>query len=255
MRHRYHHTPKQIRKHGSEIKKRISEHSHETNNKLPKISRYFFDCLMFLFFITIFCLNIANSDLFNSIITLILKLLFFPLILLFVYCIILSYNRFRLAPMLLTIVMILVGVGLISIGIQNIKTAIESSSWPMANGKVEMSRLSNKLVPLGAPVTGYITRLKIVYKYSVVGKEFFGNRVSFDAIRPASGYDYKYSNKYPKYSEVNAYYNPVRPRQSVLEPGLRLRVFEELLFGFEAFCIGILSLYPTFRSFESQKNN
>jgi hypothetical protein len=107
-----------------------------------------------------------------------------------------------------------------------------TQSWPAVASRINSTGIVLEHLPSGSR---YCVRLTYHYRVDDVG--FVGDRVCY-------GYDGHSEQdqarrlllRYPLGAKVTAYYNPLDPRQSVLERGIRARVVErDLACG--AFCL------------------
>lgn len=57
----------------------------------------------------------------------------------------------------------------------------------------------------------------VYFSYSVMGQEFTGDRVAFDARSSNRIAAVEVVNRYPPYRKIMVYYNPEKPEQAVLE--------------------------------------
>jgi len=134
-------------------------------------------------------------------------------------------------PVILIVVLIAFGVLLGGVGYFRYTVGKESGSWPVVRGKVTYARVqtrrSNKRTEYTASVR---------YSYRVDGKLHIGERVSVsDLIHKTRSRANAAIRPYPVGSEVDVYYNPAKPEQSLLETGLPTNVY--LLLGSGIFCI------------------
>lgn len=95
--------------------------------------------------------------------------------------------------------------------------ALASRSWPATEGTIIRSRLEQ------SSDDGKVWfSADIGYDYRVGGEAFTGHRVWFgDDYRSSPGDEFRDAvDRYPLGSRVTVHYDPARPAQSVLEPGL-----------------------------------
>ena len=144
----------------------------------------------------------------------------------------------RMIPLLF----IVVGALMASSGIRDISRAKSSAIWPAANGKIVSS--SVKVHHTG----GYNSRrtaitfyARILYAFSVDGKYFTGDCVSFgDHSSKEPSYAYRLVSRYPQGKEVRVYYMPDNPKVCVLEPGIQTKAYIVPGLGLSLFVIGSL---------------
>jgi len=121
---------------------------------------------------------------------------------------------FRIARAVLSILMV-VGAAVAIYGARLGMESKFSENWPSVSGVIVASRVEK---PRGAEAGGL--QAKIVYEYSVAGKKYQGDRVSFNQ---GSGFapddPRKLTARYPRNASVKVHYDPGAPQKSVLEPG------------------------------------
>lgn len=83
-----------------------------------------------------------------------------------------------------------------------------SSDWPSTEGRV-----THSIIARGGETSG----LHFRYDFTVEGRDYTGERVSFGSVRGR-----RVVEEYPQGAEVTVYYDPANPGESVLEPGLPL---------------------------------
>jgi hypothetical protein len=126
------------------------------------------------------------------------------------------------------VALILFGIGGFSctiLAIFFIVRGIKSKSWPMVEGTILKSTLSESRATSeeSASYDPYI-----FYEYKVGGVSYTSDQVDlretalvFFTRRPAE----RLVSKYAPNTRVKVYYNPSRPTQSVLEPGITKDIF------------------------------
>jgi len=91
-----------------------------------------------------------------------------------------------------------------------------SSRWPTANGTIVSSIVKKTVRPTQeGNKTAYSAQ--VVYKYPVNNRQYSCDRVSIGK----SAYAEATVKKYPTGKAVTVYYNPDKPQEAVLEPGLK----------------------------------
>ena len=134
-------------------------------------------------------------------------------------------------------------------GINTIKLAIASESWPTVEGKVTRSdiRIEEREVERDGRTVRETHYIPIVsYHYTVNGLAHISNKVSFVEVsydKTCSNCANAIRNKYPKDTIVKVHYNPEKPNEAVLEAGLQLRTFSTLAGGIIASLVGTLFFY------------
>ncbi len=121
---------------------------------------------------------------------------------------------FRIARAILSILMA-VGAAVAIYGARLGMESKFSENWPSVSGIIVTSRVER---PPGAEAGGL--QAMIVYEYSVAGKKYKGNQVSFNQSSGFAPDDpRKLTARYPRNASVRVYYDPGAPQKSVLEPG------------------------------------
>jgi Protein of unknown function (DUF3592) len=133
-----------------------------------------------------------------------------------------------------------VGAGSIVYSVLALVSALESRRWPEAAGVMTESRLEKSRGYEG----GYTYRPVVSYRFTVEGKELvggracFGDRIGTNWSSPAK----RILRKYPHGAQVKVRYNPRRPEDAVLEPGLNGFIVSFFLLGVAFFVFGLLGL-------------
>lgn len=103
-------------------------------------------------------------------------------------------------------------------GYKQLRLGIDSKNWPVAEGIVTESELTQHTDVDNDVV--YV--FNIVYEYMVMGRMFKNSQF---APRRVDSYDAadlsEYLQNYPKGSAVTVHYNPVDPGDSIIMPGTR----------------------------------
>ncbi len=117
---------------------------------------------------------------------------------------------------LLMRVFFLVGMGASVFGGILLWKALSSQTWPSVKGRIVSASIEKESIRRRV-----VIREKIQYVYHVKGKRFVGESVTLSPrlmpLRPPAR---EVVRKYPKGAHVTVFYNPSRPEESVLEPGL-----------------------------------
>jgi hypothetical protein len=93
--------------------------------------------------------------------------------------------------------------------------AVTSYRWPTTNGTV----VSAQVVRPTGKSTKYIA--EIGYSYQVDGKEYASKKFKATTARGTSGWAKQVVGQHPAGSKVSVHYNPDRPQDAVIEPGLQ----------------------------------
>jgi len=129
---------------------------------------------------------------------------------------------------------VLVGVATAVFFIYRIYQGVTSSSWPFVIGELESADLK-EVIFKGREVEGGVDSasawvVNFRYSYSVADRKHAGSRVTYsDGINKTSRALRKLQEKYQGKSLIQVYYNPDRPKQSVLVPGLSIFNFTPVI--------------------------
>ena len=126
-----------------------------------------------------------------------------------------------------------VGLWFIGKGISEVVIAHQSVGWQSTRGRITDS----KLVGSSGRKGGRSYKPQITFEYRVAGGNYTSSNAFFGQGIAGGGYAHRYVSKYKKGSEVTVSYNPHRPEQAVLEPGITKRVFAPIVFGLVFFVI------------------
>jgi hypothetical protein len=101
---------------------------------------------------------------------------------------------------------------------------LKSRTWEPTSGSVQ----SSVIVPGGGKSGG--SQPLVTYEYTVAGKTYQGKNVSFhfNWTTPPG----VVIQRYPPHSAITVYYNPLKPEQSVLEPGIKREDVKRFLMPF-----------------------
>jgi|SRR3954447_6492053 Protein of unknown function (DUF3592) len=126
------------------------------------------------------------------------------------------------------------------------RKGIRSSSWPAVPGKIIHSH--TKKVKVGGSSVGQSNapklttyRPQIIYSYEVSGVRLAGRRIQF-ASEPHTRMRSKVEDsvsEYPAGSTVTVYYDPAKPAESVLKPGVNAFWNRRKIFSIALVAIGI----------------
>ncbi len=112
--------------------------------------------------------------------------------------------------------------------------AASSKQWPFVLGELESSGL-REAVYRGREHDGTLDQasawvVNFSYSYSVAGTTYHGRRVTFsDGINKTMHALRKLQDKYQGKSQIQVYYHPNNPGQSLLVPGLSIFNFTPLI--------------------------
>ena len=93
---------------------------------------------------------------------------------------------------------------------------IGTSNWEPVDGVVKSSGVSSSTDGEGG--TTYC--LYVSYQYTVNGKTYDGDRVSYSTENSCNSWSKNADDDYPEGKEITVYYDPGNPSESVLQPGL-----------------------------------
>jgi hypothetical protein len=96
-------------------------------------------------------------------------------------------------------------------------TALSSRSWPTVQGRIVSMKMDVTRIQFGELYTPGLT-----YRYRVDGKDYEGNRIDLTSQRKfstQSGANAVLEDYRPD-GAVAVYYNPIRPTDSLLKPGV-----------------------------------
>jgi hypothetical protein len=129
------------------------------------------------------------------------------------------------------------GVALLSYAFWTIGKDSIGSRWPVVEGQVRSIRRKS----------GYrgIRHLQLTYEYEVEGKRYVGNRYSFGwpAGRAGDTDLNAFVRTHPEGSGIKLFYNPKKPQQALVAPGLSLGHCVQLLVSLAFLWMGLLVLH------------
>ncbi|MCF6366555.1 MAG: DUF3592 domain-containing protein [Bacteroidales bacterium] len=130
------------------------------------------------------------------------------------------YNlKYRLSRIAFPIFLLTLGAVLLFVGFNQITFGKQSVNWPSTKGII----ISSDLVRT-AKVAEYLER--IYYEYTVNGKSYISNKVSFSYQNPDATV-----KRYPKGKKVTVYYSPDDPGFAVLIKGYKWGIYLEFTAG------------------------
>jgi hypothetical protein len=117
---------------------------------------------------------------------------------------------------------VLAGVAAAYIGVETMRAARESLTWPAVDGRVIRTSIQTERSSRDSATAGSVTyRPVVVYAFSVNGATHEGQRVSFGEYATADEADARrVVEEYSVGRTVRVYYQPDDPGQAVLRPGL-----------------------------------
>jgi hypothetical protein len=128
---------------------------------------------------------------------------------------------------------ILVGIATAALFLLKISKAVKSTKWPWVFGDLDSADL-RLVVYTGRDSGGADNASALVvdfkYRYSVKGIDYNGKRVTYsDGINKTVGSLKKLQERYRGKSQIQVYYDPERPGECVLVPGLNIFNFTPLI--------------------------
>jgi hypothetical protein len=145
----------------------------------------------------------------------------------------------------INILLILIGGGLIVWQSLEIERALASRRWPRVAGKMRRFRREER----DLYGDGLFYQHQVLCRYQVGGTEFLCSRLRFGLrglwwprLLFVLARFKRMSQQHVVESQVPVAYNPEKPEESVLEPGLSAGLLAGLLVGACFFAIGVLEL-------------
>ena len=139
------------------------------------------------------------------------------------------------------------GLILILISALGFQKSWASTRWPSTTGQVIESCV-NCRSDGDVPLARY--QAKIVYRYTVHGKEYTSSRISFqsgiNSAMTRSDDAEELVNQYPHGKAVTVFYHPQDPEYAVLQPGSTMKAYMPLVLGGLLFVISLISMMFAF---------
>ncbi|WP_230411843.1 DUF3592 domain-containing protein [Denitromonas iodatirespirans] len=96
-----------------------------------------------------------------------------------------------------------------------------SRKWPSVSGEVVRSELSKKTTRGTGTTVSKVYEALVEYSYMIGGKSFTSRRIEFLYLRSNSeSFHQKLLSHYPLGAQVQVFYNPDKPSEAVLKPGI-----------------------------------
>jgi len=135
-----------------------------------------------------------------------------------------------------------VGASVAFFGIRGLLRAKASTDWPTTQGTVVASSVERHRTTGSKGRSSSTTyHAKILYKFSIEGTTFNGDRVAYgDYGSSSSSNARQIVNRYPKGKSVTVYYMPGNPEECLLESGLKAQSWFLPGFGLVFFIAGSL---------------
>jgi hypothetical protein len=142
---------------------------------------------------------------------------------------------------LLTLILILTGLGLIVLGVVRVREGLASNAWTEVAAKVQSAELGKTR----KKSSSYRYHAHITYQYEVQGVPYTGRQVGLTGQGSGSeSHAKKLLGQYTVGSNVKAYYDPSKPENAVLIRGVGSSVWVLFLVGSVFVMMGA---YLTFR--------
>jgi hypothetical protein len=135
------------------------------------------------------------------------------------------------------------GIGVLMFAATKYFSGQDTAKWPTVQGSIIRSGITQqKMRSRQTGTIGVSYGLDLAYEYSVENKRFVGQDVMYgekgwwggtdkDAVRTAA-------KRFPQSKQVKVYYNPKKPQQAVLIPGIHTRaVISNVTIGVIAFAL------------------
>ena len=125
-------------------------------------------------------------------------------------------------PFIIGIGIIIFGIYFLQYALQRYRKALESQQWPSVQGVLHKVHLWGKRL----------------VEYSVQKKRYTGTSITFYTLMYPETFNF--AHDHPENSEVEVFYNPSNPSESVLIPGLRkVKPYSDLVIAVFALIIGV----------------
>ena len=135
-------------------------------------------------------------------------------------------------------IMILAGAVALYFGVVSLQRAKESVSWPTVQGVIEESRVERDRSDARKDAT-YLQ--KICYSFEVEGAKHSGTRVAYgDYSSSDLSHAQGIVDRYPVGKQVSVYYQPGKPDECLLEPGVTAQAWFMPGFGLTLLVGGVL---------------
>ena len=136
---------------------------------------------------------------------------------------------------------VLGGALMTKIGVEELQTADSSKNWPLATGLIKHSEVVYQKNDDSESGT---YKAVVLYEYTVSGNKFSNDLVAYGENGSCDiSHQNSIVNRYREGEEVNVYYSPQDPQESVLEPGIIGQTWILPGAGFFFVCFGALMLY------------
>lgn len=145
--------------------------------------------------------------------------------------------------MIFALTFLLIGLVASLFGLQGLLKAQASKKWPSTPGEITVSEIDKKLRNGETPVSDieyeasswrrrrtldrrYTHFARVHYNYKVNETSYEGKRIAFGSVGTSNPRDaQRILARYPKGQIVKVYYQPGKPNESLLEPGIKGSAF------------------------------
>jgi hypothetical protein len=144
-----------------------------------------------------------------------------------------------IGPCILSFVFILLGAALLYFGIESLRTAGATTTWPTVQGRIASSTVQSRNSSKG----GKSYHAEIVYEYSVGDALYSANTVAIGEFSwGGRSHAQGLVKRYPAGSDVAVHYSPDNLTMSVLEAGISAKAFLLPGVGAVFICCGLAAL-------------
>ena len=141
----------------------------------------------------------------------------------------------------LPVALLVLGLGtlIVVISVVSLYKFRASKTWLWASGEITSAEMEKRVSRGRSRTVTY--HAAIVYDYSVDDTKYSGSKVAFGEYGTSNpNHARQILNRYPIGKQVQVYYNPSKPEDSVLERRLSPAVYIGLLAGAAVFALGLL---------------
>ncbi len=150
------------------------------------------------------------------------------------------------------LIMILLGLGMLAPGLQNLWRAHASRSWPRTSGVMLFAdtETTTTVTPdsEGDAIRSTVRGAPLAYEYEVAGRKHFSNVRAFGQFAASSGrWAERILERYPTGASIPVWYCPADPDVAVLEPGILQEAYYLPGAGAAFLLFGLLALFLSWR--------
>jgi hypothetical protein len=131
------------------------------------------------------------------------------------------------------------GAVLLVLGGHDVYQGAASRGWPTVEGEVIRSSVQSRRS--GRPDRSQrVHSPDVVYSYRIGNELYTGDRIAFGGYSSSAGnYANRMTHRYPRGRQVSVHYQPGKPDNTVLEPGVSLKTWFKPAFGLVFLCAGL----------------